>query len=115
MGLRASSRFQRRIGNAVVELVALKLVVIQRIAELHIVRVTATDEHISLGNAKGKGIHLLTKAGNIRIGIKLQKPFIHAGEHLACSHGHIINCLCDTTVNKGSFYLPIQEGRTSGR
>ncbi len=62
---------ERRIGDAVVELIAVELVVVQGVAKLHVVGIAPTDQHVSLGDAKSERVQLLAKAGDIRIGIQL--------------------------------------------
>ena len=92
---------ERRVGNTVIELIAVELVIVQGVTKLHIVRVTPTDQHIRLSNAEGEGVQFLAKAGNIRIGVQLLQPLLHAGEHLAGAHGHVIDRLGDTLTVEG--------------
>lgn len=89
------------IGDAVVELVAIELVVVQGVAKLHIVRVTPTDQHVRLGDAEGEGVQLLAETGNIRVGVQLLQPLLHAGEHLAGAHGHVVDRLGDALPVEG--------------
>ena len=77
-GLAFPVNTERRIGDAVVKLVAVEFIVVQRVAELHVVGIATTDQHVSLGNAKGEGVQLLAKAGDIRISIQLFQPLFHA-------------------------------------
>ena len=81
---------ERWIGNAVIKGIAREFIIVQRIAKLHIVRVTTTDEHIGFCNAEGKWVDLLSITDNIRLAVKGLDSFLHAGEHLACTHGHVI-------------------------
>ena len=87
-----------RVRYFVVEGIAVEFVVAECVSELHIVRVSAANQHIRLGDAKGKGVQLLTEAGDIRIGIQLLQALLHAGEHLAGPHRHVVDRLGDTVA-----------------
>lgn len=89
-----------RVRNFVIELIPAEFIIVQRVAKLHIVGVAAANEHIRLGDAKRKGIQLLPEAGDIRIGVQLLEPFLHAGEHLAGAHRHVVNRLGDAVPIK---------------
>ena len=89
------------IGDTVVKLVAVELIVVQGVAELHVVGIAPTDQHVGLGDAKGEGVQLLAKTGDIRIGIQLLQPLLHAGEHLAGAHGHVVDRLSDAIPVEG--------------
>ena len=89
------------IRDNIIKLVASKFIIGKGVTKLHIVWVTATNQHISLGNTKGKWIEFLSENINICIGIKGLKPFFHTGQHLACTHCHIINSLGNAFIPKG--------------
>ena len=97
----ASSQCRRGIGDAIVKLVAVELIVVQGVAELHVVGIAPTDQHVGLGDAKGEGVQFLAKAGDIRIGIQLLQPLLHAGKHLAGAHGHVVDRLGDAIPVEG--------------
>lgn len=82
-------------------MISVKLIVVQRVAKLHIVGIAPTDQHVGLGDTKGEGVQLLAKAGDIRIGIQLFQPLLHAGEHLAGAHGHVVDRLGDAILVEG--------------
>lgn len=84
-----------RVRYAIVELIALKLIVVQCVAKLHIFRIATANEHICLSDAEGERIEFLPKAGNIRICIQLLQPFLHASKHLAGAHRHVIDSFAD--------------------
>ena len=80
-----------RIGDAILEGEALELVVGQGVAEPHVVGVSAADHHVGLGNGEGGGVELLAEAGDLDVGIQIVDTFLHAGEHLAGAHGHVVD------------------------
>ena len=92
---------ERRIRYAVVEPIPLEPVVIQRVAELHVVRLAAADQHVRLGYAERERIDLLTETGHVGIGVKLSQTFFHAGQHLACAHGHVVHGLHNAVAAEG--------------
>ena len=85
---------ERRIRDDIVEGIALEFIRIQGVAELHVFRVTTTDQHICLGNAKSKRVDFLTIADDLCLFVKSMDTLFHTGEHLAGAHGHVIDSLC---------------------
>ena len=83
-----------RIGDAVVESVSSEFVIVQRISKLHIVGISTADEHIRLCDTEGERVDFLTVADDLCLGIQSLNPFFHAGEHLACTHGHVVHGFC---------------------
>ena len=79
------------VGDAVIEGVSRKLIIVQRIAKLHIVGIAATNEHIRLSNAEGERINFLSIADDLRLGIQSLDSFLHTGKHLACAHSHVVH------------------------
>ena len=90
-----------RVGDAVVKLVAVEFIVVQGVAELHVVGIAPTDQHVRLGNAEGEWVQLLAETGDIRVGVQLLQPLFHAGEHLAGAHGHVVDRLGDALPVEG--------------
>ena len=70
---------KRWVGDNVAELVAAELVIRERVAVAHVVRVAATDEHIGLGDSVGLTIELLTAAGHGCGGVERMNALFHAG------------------------------------
>ena len=79
-----------RIGDDVVKLHVSEFIVVKGVAKLHVVRVAATDKHISLGDAVGEGVNLLTKADDLCFLVQQLHALFHTGEHLAGAHGHVV-------------------------
>ena len=82
---------KRRIGNDEVKGHILKLIITESITKLHIVGITATDEHVGFGNTKGERIDFLPVTDKISSLIQSRKAFLHAGQHLAGAHRHIVD------------------------
>ena len=80
-----------RVGDDVLEGESGELIFRQSITEPHIVGVAAPDHHVRLGDGKGGGIELLPKAGHLNVAVQLVDALLHAAQHLAGSHGHIVN------------------------
>ena len=80
-----------RVGDNVLEGEPGELILRQSITEPHIVGVAAPDHHVRLGDGKGGGVELLPKAGHLNVAVQLMDALFHAAEHLAGSHGHIVN------------------------
>lgn len=71
--------------------VSAELVVGKRIAEPHIVRISAPDHHIGLCNSKCGGVVFLSEAGYSSVSVQSMNAFLHAGQHLRSSHCHIVD------------------------
>ena len=71
-----------RIGNAVPEGEARKLIVGERIPEPHIIGIAAPDHHIRLCNGEGGGVKLLPEASHLHIAVQLVDALLHTGKHL---------------------------------
>lgn len=80
-----------RVGDDVLEGEPGELIFRKGIAEPHIVRVAAPDHHVRLGDGKGGGVELLPEAGHLNVTVQLVDALFHAAQHLAGSHGHIVN------------------------
>lgn len=80
-----------RVGDDVLEGEAGELILRQSIAEPHIVGVAAADHHVRLGDGKSGGVELLPEAGHLNVAVQLVDALLHAAEHLAGAHGHIVN------------------------
>ena len=80
-----------RVGDDVLEGEPGELILRQSIAEPHIVGVAAADHHVRLGDGKGGGVELLPEAGHLNVAVQLVDALLHAAEHLAGAHGHIVN------------------------
>ena len=80
-----------RVGDDVLEGESGKLIFRQSITEPHIVGVAAPDHHVCLGNGKGGRVELLPEAGHLNVAVQLVDALLHAAEHLAGAHGHIVN------------------------
>ena len=102
LGLPLPIDAERRVGDDVIELVLRELIVVQGVAELHVVRIAAANQHVGFGDAVGEGVQLLPERGDDRIRIQLMQPFFHAGEHLTGSHGHVVNRFVDSLAGSGS-------------
>lgn len=82
---------KRRVGDDVLEGVAGELVLREGVAEPHIVRVAAANHHVGLGNGKGGRVELLPEAGHLNVAVQLVDALLHAAEHLAGAHGHVVD------------------------
>ena len=51
----------------------------------------ALEHHVRLGDGKGGGVELLPEAGYLNVAVQLVDALLHAAQHLAGSHGHIVN------------------------
>ena len=80
-----------RVGDDVLEGEPGKLIFRQSITEPHIVGVAAADHHVRLGDGKGGGVELLPEAGHLNVAVQLVDALLHAAQHLAGAHGHIVN------------------------
>ena len=80
-----------RVGDDVLEGESGKLILRQGVTEPHIVGVAAPDHHVRLGDGEGGGVELLPEAGHLNVVVQLMDALFHAAEHLAGSHGHIVN------------------------
>ena len=103
---------ERRIGDDIIEMVVGELVVVEGVSEFHVVRIAAADERVRLGDAVGEGVELLPEGGDNGLRVQLLEAFLHAGEHLAGAHRHVIdglvhavgvirNIACDEQVAHG--------------
>ena len=80
-----------RVGDDVLEGESGELIFRQSITEPHIVGVAAPDHHVRLGDGKGGGVELLPEAGYLNVAVQLVDALLHAAQHLAGAHGHIVN------------------------
>ena len=80
-----------RVGDDVLEGETGELILRQSITEPHIVGVAAPDHHVRLGDGKGGGVELLPEAGHLNVAVQLVDALLHAAQHLAGAHGHIVN------------------------
>ena len=80
-----------RVGDDVLEGEAGELVLGQGITEPHVVGVAAADHHVGLGDGEGGGVELLPEAGHFDVAVQLVDALLHAAEHLAGAHGHIVD------------------------
>lgn len=80
-----------RVGDDVLEGESGELILRQSITEPHIVGVAAPDHHVRLGDSKGGGVELLPEAGHLNVAVQLVDALLHAAQHLAGAHGHIVN------------------------
>ena len=84
------------IGDDVIKLIAFELVIAQCVALAHIICITSLDEGIGLGDGKSLVVQFLSIAGNFCFWVYFEETFCKATEHLASTHGHIIDGGCDT-------------------
>ena len=93
-----------RIADNILEGVAAELIVRQGVTKSHVVRITTTDHHIRFGNCESGGIELLSKTGNFNILVQIVDTLLHAGQHLAGAHGHIVDsyilCFCKVGIGE---------------
>lgn len=80
-----------RVGDDVLEGESGELIFRQSITEPHIVGIAAPDHHVCLGDGKGGGVELLPEAGYLNVAVQLVDALLHAAQHLAGAHGHIVN------------------------
>ena len=82
---------ERRVGDDVLEGVAGELILGQGVTEAHVVGIATPDHHVRLGNGEGGGVELLPEAGDADLRVQLMDALLHAGEHLAGAHGHVVH------------------------
>ena len=80
-----------RVGDDVLEGESGELILRQSVTKPHIVGVAAPDHHVRLGDGKGGGVELLPEAGHLNVAVQLVDALLHAAEHLAGAHSHIVN------------------------
>ena len=82
-----------RIGQHIVEGLALELVVGQGVAVLDKVGVVALDEHVRLADGKGLVVQLLSKGHQLGGGVELVQVLLRHRQHTAGTAGRIIDGL----------------------
>ncbi len=94
-----------RVGEHVIELLAVELILGERVAELDAGDVLPLDEHVGLADGVALGVELLAEGAHDGLGVELVHVFHARGEETAGARGGIVNGADDAGLGEGVVVL----------